>query len=323
MKKTTYIGAFQEALREEMSRDERIFLLGEDIGIYGGGFKETAGLFQEFGEKRVIDTPISENSFVGIGVGAALSGMRPVVFLMFADLLPLACEQIVNEAAKMRFVSAGKMSVPIVIVPIIMQGFSAGITHAQSLISWCIHIPGVKTVVPSTPYDVKGLMKTAVRDNDPVIFHLHAALFGVEGLIPEEEYFIPFGKADIKREGEDVTVVAISSMVSRAIKAAEELAKQGISVEVVDPRTLIPFDKETIKSSVQKTRRLVIAETDCKTGGVGAEIAAIVAEEAFDSLDAPIRRVACLDMPPPFSPVLEKHMIPDENRIIKAIKEVI
>ncbi|MHA1833270.1 MAG: alpha-ketoacid dehydrogenase subunit beta [Candidatus Baldrarchaeia archaeon] len=323
MKKTTYIEAFREALREEMSRDERVFLLGEDIGVYGGGFKETAGLFQEFGEKRVIDTPISENSFVGIGVGAALSGMRPVVFLMFADLLPLACEQIVNEAAKMRFVSAGKMSVPLVIVPIIMQGFSAGITHSQSLISWFIHIPGLKTVVPSTPYDVKGLLKTAVRDNDPVIFHLNAALFGIEGLIPEEEYLIPFGKADIKREGEDVTVVAISSMVHSAIKAAEELAKQGISVEVIDPRTLIPFDKETIKRSVQKTGKLVIAETDCKTGGVGAEIAAIVAEEAFDSLAAPIRRVACLDMPPPFSPVLEKYMMPDENKIINAIKGVI
>ena len=319
-KEITFIQAIREALREEMRRDETVFLLGEDIrhALWG----VTKGLVDEFGRERVIDTPISENGIIGVALGSALTGLRPVAEIMFADFLTLCMDQIVNQAAKVRFLSGDQMNAPMVIRSPLGLGRSAGPQHSQSFISWFMHVPGIKIAAPSNALDAKGLLKTAIRQNDPVIFIEALLLYGSKSLVPEEEYTIPFGKADVKKEGKDVTLVAISTMVPKAITACENLAKKGVDVELIDPRTLSPLDKDTIIDSVKKTTRLVIAEPECKTAGIGAEIAAIVAEEAIDYLDAPIKRVAIPDSCIPCSPSLEKIVIPNEEDIIKTILEI-
>lgn len=324
MREITYRDALREALREEMLRDETVFILGEDVGRYWkGAFRVTKGLAEEFGDERVRDTPISESAIVGVAIGAAITGMRPVAEIMFGDLCALAMDQITNQAAKLRYMFGGQTKVPLVIRMPFGAGVNIAAHHSQSLEAWFMHVPGLKIAMPSTPYDAKGLLKTAIRDDNPVMFFEHKLLYSVKGSVPEEEYTVPFGVADVKREGEDVTIVATLYMIHKSLVAAEELSKQGISVEVVDPRTLVPLDKEAIVNSVKKTGRIVIVTEDCKTGGVSAEIAALVAEEAIDYLDAPVKRVAEPDTPIPFSPPLEKFVIPDENRIIGAVKEVI
>lgn len=324
MRKITYRESLREALREEMQRDPRVFLLGEDIGKYwGGAFKVTDGLAQEFGDERVRDTPISESAIVGTAVGAAITGMRPVAEIMFGDLAALAMDQICNQAAKIRYMFGGQASCPLVVRTPFGAGVNIASHHSQSLESWFMHVPGLYVAAPSSPYDAKGLLKTAIRGSNPVFFCEHKLLYPIEGEVPEHEYLLPFGKADLKKEGADVTLVAISYMVHKALNAAALLQKEGIDVEVVDPRTLTPLDKATITGSVKKTGRLVIVSEDCKTGGVSAEIAALVAEEALDYLDAPIKRVASPDTPIPFSPPLEQFIIPNEQSIIKAVKEVV
>lgn len=324
MRKITYREALREALREEMRRDSSVFLLGEDIGKYwGGAFKVTEGLAEEFGDERVRDTPISESTIIGTAIGAAITGMRPVAEIMFGDLTALAMDQIANQAAKIHYMFGGQAKCPIVIRTPFGAGVNIAAHHSQSLEAWFMHVPGLYVAVPSTPYDAKGLLKTAIRGSNPVMFCEHKLLYPLEGEVPEEDYTVPFGVADIKREGEDVTIVATLYMVHKALSAAEKLEKEGISVEVVDPRTLVPLDKQGIISSVKKTGRIVVVSEDCKTAGVTAEIAAIVAEEALDYLDAPIKRVAEPDTPIPFSPTLEQYVIPNEEAIIKAVKEIV
>jgi pyruvate dehydrogenase E1 component beta subunit len=336
MKQLTVSEAIREALREEMLRDETVFLIGEDIGIeggFGGPFGVTKGLSEEFGHDRVRDTPISESAIVGVAIGAAIMGMRPVAEMQYGDFIFSAMDQVVNQAPKLRYMSGGQVKVPMVLrVP--TGATRRGAQHAQSPEAFFTHVPGWKVVVPSTPYDAKGLLKTAIRDDNPVLFFEHKLLYGgrgyravrggmeVTGLVPEEEYLIPFGVADIKRAGEDVTIVAKLLMVRRSLAVAEKLEKEGISIEVIDPRTLVPFDKEAVINSLKKTGRLVIVEEDTKRSGWGAEVAAIIAEEALDYVDAPIKRVSALDTPIPARPNLENQVIPDESRIIKAVKEI-
>jgi len=324
MKEVTVRDALREALREEMQRDKNVFLLGEDIGRYwGGAFGVTKGLAEEFGDERVRDTPISESAIVGVAVGAAITGMRPVAEIMFGDLVALAMDQVCNQAAKIRYMFGGQASAPLVVRTPFGAGVNIASHHSQSLEAWFMHTPGLFVAVPSTPYDAKGLLKTAIRGSNPVFFVEHKLLYPLKGMIPEEDYTHPFGVADIKREGSDVTVFATLIMVHKALAAAEKLNKEGISVEVIDPRTLTPLDKAAIVKSVKKTGRIVIVTEDCKTAGVSAEIAAVVAEEAVDYLDAPIKRVAEPDTPIPFSPPLEQFVIPDEKSIIKAVKETV
>jgi len=323
MKETTIRDALREALREEMKRDKTVFLLGEDIGRYwGGAFGVTKGLAEEFGDERVRDTPISESAIIGVGVGAAITGMRPVAEIMFGDLSALAMDQICNQAAKIRYMFGGQVKVPLVIRTPFGAGVNIASHHSQSLEAWFMHTPGLYVAVPSTPYDAKGLLKTAIRGINPVFFVEHKLLYPVKGVIPEEDYTVPFGVAEVKREGADVTIFATLYMVHKALAAAEKLSEEGISAEVVDPRTLSPLDKSTLVNSVKKTGRIVIVTEDCKTAGISAEIAAIVAEEALDYLDAPIKRVAEPDTPVPFSPPLEQFVIPDEKSIIKAVREI-
>jgi len=323
MRKITYREALREALREEMLRDSTVFVLGEDVGRYwGGAFKVTDGLAEEFGDERVRDTPISESAIIGTAVGAAITGMRPVAEIMFGDLTALAMDQIANQAAKIRYMFGGQAKCPLVIRTPFGAGVNIASHHSQSLEAWFMHVPGLYVAVPSTPYDAKGLLKTAIRGDNPVFFCEHKLLYPIQGEVPKEDYTIPFGTADVKKEGSDVTVIATLYMVHKALNVAEELEKEGISVEVVDPRTLTPLDKKTIVESVKKTGRLVVITEDCKTAGVSAEIAALVAEEAIDYLDAPIKRVAEPDTPIPFSPTLEQYVIPNEKAIIKAIKEI-
>jgi len=324
VRKITLKEALKEALKEEMQRDPTVFLLGEDIGRYwGGAFKVTEGLAEEFGDERVRDTPISESAIIGTAVGAAITGMRPVAEIMFGDLTALAMDQIANQAAKIRYMFGGQAKCPLVIRAPFGAGVNIASHHSQSLEAWFIHVPGLYVAVPSTPYDAKGLLKTAIRGNNPVFFCEHKLLYPVEGDVPEGEYTVPFGVADVKREGADVTIVATLYMAHKALNAAKQLEKEGIDAEVVDPRTLTPLDKEPIIRSIKKTGRLVIVSEDCKTAGVSAEIAAIIAEEAIDYLDAPIKRVAEPDTPIPFSPPLEQYVIPDEKAIIKAVKKVV
>lgn len=322
MRKITYAEAINETLREMMRKDERIFIMGEDIGRYGGIFQVTKGLLDEFGEERIIDTPISEAGFVGAGTGAALTGMRPVVELMFIDFTTLAMDQIVNQAAKIHYMFGGKAKIPLVLRTNIGAGRGAAAQHSQSLHAWFVHAPGLKVALPSSPYDVKGLLVTAIEDDNPVMFIEHKMLYYTEGEVPDELYSIPFGKGEVKREGKDLTVVALSSMVGKALGAAEDLARDGIDVEVVDPRTLIPLDETIIFDSVKKTGRLLVADEGHRRCGIGAEIAAIVSEKAFDYLDAPILRVASPDVPVPFSHPLEKAYIPDEEDIKRACHEL-
>lgn len=320
----TYRDALREALREEMLRDEAVILLGEDIGrFWEGAFKVTKDLAKEFGDERVRDTPISESAIVGVAVGAAITGMRPVAEIMFGDLTTLAMDQIVNQAAKIHYMFGGQATAPLVIRTPFGGGVNIAAHHSQSLEAWFMHVPGLLVAAPSTPHDAKGLLKTAIRDDNPVMFCEHKLLYPIEGPVPEEEFTVPFGVGAVKREGDDVTVVATMYMVHETLGVAKTLEREGVSIEVVDPRTLVPFDKELLMTSVKKTGRLVVVSEDCKTAGVSAEIAALVAEEAIDYLDAPIKRVAEPDTPIPFSPPLEKHVIPDQSDIIDAVKQII
>lgn len=323
MPELTYLQAIQSALREELTADENVFLIGEDIGEYGGVFKVTAPLWQEFGPARLLDAPISENTIIGAAVGAALSGMRPVAEVMFMDFITLAMDQIVNQAAKLHFMSGSKVKVPLVVRTQAGGGVGAAAQHSQSLEAWFAHIPGLKVVMPSTSYDAKGLLKTAIRDDNPVIFIEHKLLYQKKGQVPDWEYTVPFGQADIKRKGNDLTVVATSYMVAKALAVAESLEREGVSVEVVDPRTLVPLDEETIINSVKKTGRAVVVHEAVKRGGFGGEIASLIAEKAFDWLDEPVQRVGSADAPVPFAPGLERRVIPQEEDIAAAIRRIL
>lgn len=318
-----YRDALREALAEEMRRDARVFIMGEGIAQRGGSYKVTVGLLDEFGPKRVIDTPLAEASFTGAGVGAAITGMHPVVEILFIDFSLLILDQIVNQAAKFNFMSGDKGKVPLVLRTQGGAGNGLAAQHSQSLEAIFYHIPGLTVVMPSTPADAKGLLKTAIRHESPVIFIEHKLLYMNEGLVPEEEYLIPFGKGEIKREGSDVTLVAWSNMIPRSLAAAEQLAAEGISVEVVDPRTLVPLDKQMILDSVRKTQHAVIAQEAVRRGGVASDIASIIQEEAFDYLDAPVQIVAGKNTPIPFNLALENVCVPQVEDIVQAVKRAI
>lgn len=322
MKTLSMRSALNEALREEMARDEKVFLAGEDVGKPGGTFGVTKGLFKQFGEWRVKDTPLSEEAIVGLAVGASMAGYRPVVEIMFMDFITIAMEQICNQAAKSRYLYGGMVSLPLVIRTLCGVGLRAGGHHSQSLEAWFIHTPGLKVIMPSTPADAKGLMKSAIRDDNPVVFMEHKGLLPLKGEVPEEEYLIPLGIADVKRTGEHVTVVATGKMVNTALSASKKLSEQGIEIEVIDPRTLSPLDSETILASVRKTHHLVIVHEAPKPCGFGAEIAAVVAEEGLDFLDAPIKRVTFPFIPVPFG-AMEDVLAPQEDDIVAAVMEVL
>ncbi|MBI4591623.1 MAG: dehydrogenase E1 component subunit alpha/beta [Candidatus Rokubacteria bacterium] len=316
----SFAEALNEALRQEMARDERVFVMGEDVGLIGGIFGVTRGLRELFGDARVRDTPISEATFLGVGVGAAVTGLRPVVEVQIFDFVGLMMDQIVNQAAKLRYMLGGRPTVPLVIRGPQGGGIRLAAQHSQSLEAWFVHIPGLVVVAPSTPFDAKGLLTSAVRDDNPVVFLEHKVLYAQKGAVPEDPYAIPLGKADIKRAGRDVTVVATQVMVHRALAAAADLEQDGISVEVIDPRTLVPLDEAAILGSVRKTGRLVIAHEACKRGGFGAEVAALVGEHAIDGLDAPIVRVAARNVPMPYNDSLERATIPTQQDIVAAIR---
>jgi pyruvate dehydrogenase E1 component beta subunit len=321
MKEVRYIRAITEALREEMARDEAVFVVGEDVAYPGGSFSATQGLLEEFGERRVRDTPISESAIVGLALGAATQGLRPVAEIMFMDFLAVCMDQIVNQVAKARYMFGGQYRLPMVIRTPCGGGLNAGPQHSQCLEAWFAHVPGLKVVMPATPYDVKGLLKTAIRDDNPVLFVENKALYGLKGKIPEEEYLVPIGQADVKRPGRDVTVVATSRMVHQSLEAAQTLAKEGIEAEVIDLMTITPLDKETIFKSVEKTSKLVIAHEAVKAFGIGAEISAMVCEEMIDCLDGPILRVGAPYTPVPFSP--ERFYLPNAEDVIQAVRKVL
>jgi pyruvate dehydrogenase E1 component beta subunit len=315
--------ALNLALKEELARDNSVFLMGEEVAEYQGAYKVTRGLLEEFGPKRVIDTPITELGFAGLGVGAAMAGLRPIVEFMTFNFSILATDQIVNSAAKMLYMSGGQFKIPIVFRGPNGSAFQVSSQHSQALESWYAFFPGLKVVMPSTPADAKGLLKSAIRDDDPVIFMEQERMYGIKGEVPDDEDFtIPLGVADVKREGRDATIVARSLMVPTALKAAEELEKLGVSCEVIDPRTIRPLDIDTIVESVKKTNRVVIAEESHPFCGVSAEISAEINERAFDYLDAPVKRVSGVDVPMPYAKNLEQLAIPDVERIVAAVKEV-
>ncbi len=337
MAQMTISEALRQAIREEMRRDECVFCIGEDIGIeggFGGAFTVTLGLSEEFGHDRIIDTPISEIALTGMAIGAAAAGMRPIADVQYGDFLFCLMDQLANEAAKLRYMSGGQISVPMVMrAPV--GATARGAQHAQSLEAFFTHVPGLKVVAPSTAYDAKGLLKSAVRDGNPVLIFEHKLLYGskgpraVEGAlspvseVPDGEYLVSIGKGVIRREGKDVTILAIHRMLYNALIAADELEKKGIRAEVIDPRSLVPLDKELILNSIKKTGRLVIAEEDNLTNGWGAEVAALAADEVFEFLDAPIKRVAAPDVPPPFAPVLEREYVPNPAKIVSAVLSII
>ena len=323
MKTITYSEAIREGMRKRMRENPNVFILGEDVGEFGGCFGVTGDLVKEFGEKRVRDTPISEGAIVGCAVGAAATGLRPIAELMFIDFVTVGMDQLVNQAAKMRYMFGGKISLPMVVRMPTGAGSRAAAQHSQSLEAWLTHVPGLKVVYPSTPQDAYGLILSAIDDDNPVVFLEHKLLYAMSGEVDMDIEPIPLGLADVKREGEDVTIIATAKMVHEALAAAEELAKEGIEAEVVDPRSLFPLDKETIFKSVEKTNRVVIATEETKRGSYAGELAAIIAEECFDYLDAPITRVCCLDTPIPFSPVLEDYVVPDSKDIIDAVKKLL
>jgi pyruvate/2-oxoglutarate/acetoin dehydrogenase E1 component len=318
MREITYREAIKEAMREEMLRDVTVFQLGEDIGVFGGSYKVTLGLVEEFGTKRIIDTPLAEAGIAGAAIGSALVGMRPVAEIMYMDFSTIASDLLINTAAKTRFMSGGKIKLPLVIRTQEGGGVSAGPQHSQCLEIIFAHVPGLIVVLPSTPYDAKGLLKSAIREDNPVIYIEHKGLYASKGPVPEEEYLVPLAKADIKREGKDITVVALSRSVLFAMEAAKQLSLEGIDIEIVDPRTIKPLDKECIIQSVKKTGRLLIVHEACRSYGFGAEVAAVVAEEAFDYLDAPIKRIGALDVPIPFGLRLENFVLPNAGDIVKA-----
>jgi acetoin:2,6-dichlorophenolindophenol oxidoreductase subunit beta len=335
---TKIVQALRQALIDEMNRDNAVVVLGEDIGVFGGSYRVTEGLLEMFGEARVRDTPISEAAIVGAAVGAAMTGLRPVAEMQFNDFIACGMDQLCNQAAKMRSMMGGQVSVPMVLrAPIGATGRAA--QHSQSLEGWFMHCPGLKVVMPSTPYDAKGLLKTAIRDDNPVVFLEHKMLYGgaspggkaktaVDSLgdvykaAPDEEYLIPFGVADVKSEGSDITIVATSLMVHKSISAAALLENEGISVEVVDPRTLVPLDRETILTSVKKTGKLVVASEEVQTAGFAAEICALIAEQAVECLEAPVRRVCAFDTPVPFAPGMENDAMPQVEDIVAAVRAI-
>jgi len=322
-KKITYAQAIAEAINEEMQRDKNVILLGEDVGILGGNFKATVGLYEKYGEGRVKDTPISENSFTGLGLGAALTGLRPIVEIMFGDFLMLALDQIGNQAAKIRYMSGGQAKVPLTIRTTLGGGRSSAAQHSQSLQAIVCHIPGLKVVMPSSASEVKGLLKTAIRDDNPVIFFEHKMEYNKTYEVPEEEYAIPFGVANILKEGKDITIVGTSNQALNALKAAEELVKEGIEAEIIDPRTLVPLDKDTMINSVKKTGRLLIVDEGYERCGVAGEIAMSILKDVFYYLDAPIERLTTANYPLPFSPALEFPIIPDEKKIYQRAKKMV
>ena len=323
MRILTYSEAINEALREEMARDPSVFILGEDVGVMGGVFGVTAGLIQEFGEARVLDTPISEAAIVGAALGAAMMGMRPVAEIMFGDFLGCAGDQLINQVAKARYMSGGKARVSLTIRVTTGAPGAAAAQHSQSPEAWFMNVPGLKIAAPATPADAKGLLKTAIRGEDPVLFFEHKMLYAAKGEVPEGDYAIPFGRASVPRAGQQVTIVAIGGMVQHALMAADELAADGISCEVIDPRTLVPLDVPTLVASARKTGRVIIAHEAHKRSGPGAEIAALLAEHALDYLDAPIKRVAAKNVPLPYAPTLEQFVLPDKDDIVAAVKEVL
>lgn len=323
MRTITFQEAVREAMCQKMRSDERVFILGEDIGIYGGAWGVTNGMLEEFGPERVRITPISESAITGCAVGAAMTGMRPILEIQFSDFITIATDQLVNQAAKLRYMFGGKGKVPMVVRTPNGSGVGLAAQHSQSLESWMTHIPGLKVVQPSTPYDAKGLLMAAMEDDNPVVFYEHKVLYGMKGEVPEEPYSIPLGKADIKRSGTDVTIIATSIMVHRALEAADRLSHDGISAEVIDPRTLVPLDTDTIVESVKKTGRAIVVHEAVKRSGFGAEIVSVIQEsEAFDFLDAPILRVAGRNIPMPYSSILEKHAVPQVEDIIAAAHTV-
>jgi pyruvate/2-oxoglutarate/acetoin dehydrogenase E1 component len=321
MKEIRYIRAINEAMQEEMERDENVFLIGEDVGIPGGSFGASRGLYDRFGPERVVDTPISEAGIMGLAAGAAACGLRPIVEIMFMDFMAVCMDGIANQVAKMRYMFGSQYTIPLVIRTPAGGGLNAGPQHSQCFEAWFAHLPGLKVVMPATPYDVKGLLKSAIRDDNPVIVVENKALHAVKGEIPEEEYLIPIGKAEIKKTGTDVTVVASSRMVHESLKAAEILEKEGINLELIDLRSISPWDKATVFESVSKTHRLIIAHEAVKNFGIGAEVAATVAEEMIHELDAPIIRVGAPFVPVPFS--LEKAYLPGSADVISAVKRTL
>ncbi|MBX2999404.1 MAG: alpha-ketoacid dehydrogenase subunit beta [Caldilineaceae bacterium] len=316
----TFAQAIREALVEEMRRDERVFIIGEDVAEAGTVFKVLVGMVDEFGPQRVIDSPISEAGIAGLGVGAAMTGMRPVVDIMFGDFTTLVMDQMVNQAAKIHYMSGGKLKAPMVLRTTMGASRRSAAQHSQSLHAWLSHIPGLKVAIPSTPYDAKGLMKSAIRDDNPVAIYEDKMMYQLKGPVPEEEYLIPLGVADIKRAGDDITLVATSSMVHVALDAATTLAEMGISAEVVDPRTTVPLDKETLIRSAKKTSRAIVIDEGYEQYGVTAEIASVIADGAFYYLDAPVKRIGAMNVPIPFSPALEDLTIPNAEGVIAMAK---
>ncbi|CAM4203066.1 alpha-ketoacid dehydrogenase subunit beta [Lacicoccus alkaliphilus] len=324
MREITYANAIKEAMVQEMRSNEDVFILGEDIGVFGGAFGVTSGMLDEFGPERVRNTPISESAISGCAVGAAMMGMRPILELQFSDFVMIALDNIVNQAAKMRYMFGGKTHVPMVVRLPSGSGLGMAAQHSQSLEAWMAHVPGLIVIQPSTPYDAKGLMKTAINNDNPVIFYEHKGLYNSKSDVPEDEYDIPLGVADVKKEGEDLTVIATGIMVQRSLQAAEQLEKEGISIEVIDPRTLVPLDKETIIESVIKTNRALVVYEAVERSGYGAEIASLIGEsEAFDFLDAPISRLGGIATPIPYNPSLEKAAVPQVEDIIEKVKSIV
>jgi len=323
MREITYLEAVREAMTQEMERDSRVFLIGEDIGEYGGAFQVTYGMLEKFGHDRILDTPITELGLTGAAVGAALIGMRPIAEIMFMDFTTLASEQLVNQAAKLRFMFGGQSTVPMVLRTPAGSGTGAAEHHSQSFENWFVHVPGLKVVMPTSPYDVKGLLISSIRDDNPVVFIEHKLLYKTKGEVPEEMYEIPLGKADIKRAGKDLTIIATGIMVQKSLVAAEELAKEGIDIEIVDPRTLRPLDTETIVGSVKKTGKVLIVHEAVKTGGFGGELAGVIAEsEAFGYLEAPIIRLAGKEVPIPYNRDLEQASVPQIADIVEKAREL-
>lgn len=323
MREITYRDALNEALHEEMKRDERIVMFGEDIAEHGGAFQVTKGLLKEFGCDRVKNTPISEVAIVGTAVGAAAVGLRPVVEIMFDDFLPIAGDQVVNQLAKLRYMTGGQLKLPVTIRMAMGAGLSQAAQHAQCLVGMYMNVPGLKIVCPSTPYDAKGALKSSIRDDSPVLFFEHLMLYDMKGEVPEQEFSVPLGRADVIKEGKDITIVAVSHMVSKSLRVADKMEKDGISVEVIDPISLVPLDIDTIIDSVKKTGRVIIAYNGPMSNGAGAEIAARIAEKAFDYLDSPVFRIAEKDSPLPFSPVLESYILPQEKDIEDLIRKLV
>jgi pyruvate dehydrogenase E1 component beta subunit len=319
----TYRDALNQALREEMHRDPKVFLMGEEVGVYQGAYKVSRGLLQEFGERRVIDTPITEEGFAGVGVGAAMVGLRPVIEMMTWNFSMLAMDQIINGAAKMLYMSGGQFKIPMVVRGPGGAAHQLAAQHSQSLEGWFAHVPGLKVIAPSTPADAKGLLKAAIRDDDPVIFFEGETLYGSKGEVPEGEHVVPIGVAEVKREGGDVTIIAWSKMVNVALKAADALEQDGVSCEVIDPRTLRPLDARALLASVQKTNRCVIVEEGWEYAGIGAQLAYQIHRDAFSDLDAPVLRVTGADVPMPYAKNLEHMAMPDTGRVVEAVRQVL